>query len=424
VHVLILNQTFWPDVAATAQLMWDLARHLDRRGHRVTAVASRHFYGTDREIPAARERVGNIRIRRVRGTGFGKGSSLGTLGRLSDFASFYAAAAVELTRVDDPPPDVILALTSPPMIATLAALRKPFAAGPGGGRTRFVYHVMDLYPDVVTAAGRMSPSHPLARAMGACTGYTLREADAVIALGRDMRDRLLRRYGRHVSADRVHVVPPWADGQALRPLSKADNALAGSLGLRNTFNVVYSGNLGVAHDVETLVAAIDQTRDDAGMQWLFIGGGNRFDAVAVQARERSWPHVRFLPFQDRERLNESLNLADVHLVSQLPAFTGVVVPSKLFGILAVGKPAVMVGPADAEVSRIIAEHEAGVVVRNGDADGLVHELRRLRDDATTRNAMGRRGRAAFEQKYDDGVACARIEAILCGNARARRAIED
>jgi colanic acid biosynthesis glycosyl transferase WcaI len=123
VHVLILNQTFWPDVAATAQLMWDLARHLDRRGHRVTAVASRHFYGTDREIPAARERVGNIRIRRVRGTGFGKGSSLGTLGRLSDFASFYAAAAVELTRVDDPPPDVILALTSPPMIATLAALR-------------------------------------------------------------------------------------------------------------------------------------------------------------------------------------------------------------------------------------------------------------------------------------------------------------
>jgi glycosyltransferase involved in cell wall biosynthesis len=412
-HVLILNQTFWPDVAATAQLMWDLARHLDGRGHRVSVVASRYFYGTDREIPAGREMVGRIDVRRVRGTHFGKGSSLGMVGRLSDAASFYAAAAIEMRRVE-PPPDVVLALTSPPMVAVLAALHRQFATRADGGRTRFVYHVMDLYPDVLTAAGGLSPAHPVARAMAACTGYTLGEADAVIALGRDMRDRILDRYGRHVAPDRVHVVPPWADGAALRPVAKADNPLAAALGLRDTFNVVYSGNLGVAHDVDTLVATIDRTRDDAGMQWLFIGGGNRFEALATTARERSWPHVRFLPFQERGALNESLNLADVHLVSQLPAFTGVVVPSKLFGILAVGKPAVMIGPSDAEVSRIIDEDGAGVVIRNGDAAGLVAALGRLRDDPAERHEMGRRGRAAFERKYEQRVACDRVEEILRG----------
>jgi glycosyltransferase involved in cell wall biosynthesis len=415
-HVLILNQTFYPDVAATAQLMWDLARHLAGGGHRVTAVASRYRYGTDQAIPVARETVEGVEIRRVRGTGFGKGSSLGAVGRLSDFASFYAAAAVELTRVE-PPPDVILALTSPPMVASLAAVRKQFAARADGGRVRFVYHVMDLYPDVLAAAGSLPTRHPLARAMAAATAHTLAEADAVIALGRDMKRRILDGYGRHVAADDVHVVTPWADGSALRPTPRCENRLARELGLHETFNVVYSGNLGVAHDVDTLVAAIDRTRDDAGLRWVFIGGGQRFDVLAQRSRADAWTHVRFLPFQERAALNESLNLADVHLVSQLPAFTGVVVPSKLFGVLAVGRPAIMVGPADAEGSLILNEHDAGVVVANGDAGALVAAVRRLRDEPETRAAMGRRGRAAFERLYDKTIACRRIEAILRGNAR-------
>src|SRR4051794_2018887 len=114
-HVLILNQTFYPDIAATGQHMWDLARFLDARGHRVTAVTSRNFYGTDRQHARGHERVGRaIEIRRVRGTRFGKRTHLG---RILDFGSYYLAAAWELQHLQAP--DVILALTSPPMVATL-----------------------------------------------------------------------------------------------------------------------------------------------------------------------------------------------------------------------------------------------------------------------------------------------------------------
>lgn len=411
-HVLILNQTFHPDVAATAQLMWDLGRHLSNQGHRVSAVASRQLYGTDRRIDVASETIDGVEIHRLSGTALGKRS---TATRLLDFASFYAAAAAHLNEA--PAPDVILALTSPPLVATLAMLARQFQRTPAGKRVKFVYHVMDLYPDAAVESGVIRRGSGMERTLRRITSRTLDAADAVIALGRDMKDRLLSEYPRHARAQRIHVVPPWADGAALWPLCKNENPLAASLGVADSFNIVYSGNLGVAHDLDTLTRAIDLMRDDVATRWLFIGGGKRFEQLRRQAEDKRWPHVRLMPYQDREGLNASLNLADVHLVSQLPAFTGVVVPSKLFGILAVGKPSIMIGPAEAECSRIIEENRAGFVVSNGDAESLVSRLRQLRDDVQMRTVMGAAARRAFERKYDRPIACERITQILERAAR-------
>jgi colanic acid biosynthesis glycosyl transferase WcaI len=420
-RVLILNQTFHPDTAATAQLMWDLARHLDGAGHGVVVVTSRVFYGTDLLHDRAVERFGRgIEVRRVAGTRFGKASRLGLAGRLSDFASFYAAAARELWRAETP--DVILALTSPPMVAALAVALRAYRRALGAPAPRVVYHVMDLYPDAAEAAGTLRRAGVAARAMARLTSTTLRRADATIALGQDMKERILARYasgatGREALAARVHVVPPWADDGQLRPLAKRDNPLAAALGLADAFAVVYSGNLGVAHDVATVVDAIEQTRRRRGLCWVFIGGGSAFERLRAEAVRRGWPHFRALPFFPRGELNASLNLADVHLVTQLPAFTGVVVPSKLFGAMAVGRPTVMVGPADAECSRVLREHGAGVVVANGDAAGLVRAVDRLRADAECRDRMGRNARAAVEAHYGRATATARVEAILRATLR-------
>ncbi len=408
-HVLILNQTFYPDVASTGQLMWDLARHLDVNGHRVTVVTSSYFYGSTQAHARRRETIGNIGIVRVRQTGFGKKH---LIGRLFDFASFYVTAGWQL--IDGPRPDVILALTSPPMISTLAGLARQFLSKPDGSPVRFVYHVMDLYPDAAIAPGVIGAGSLPARLFARLTERTLRLADAVIVLGRDMRDRVLKNYPRGASADRIHVVQPWAESEMLSPLEKTANPLAVELRLVDSFNVVYSGNLGIAHDLETMVRGIEQTRDDQSIKWIFIGGGKRFDQLKSLAKEQNWPNIMFLPFQDREKLNFSLNLADVHLISQQPSFTGVVVPSKLFGVLAVGKPSLMIGPAEAEVSRIIDENRVGFVVENGQAARLVDRIHQLQQDANLRDEMGRRARAVFEQKFDRDTACTRIEEILKG----------
>ena len=405
-HVLILNQTFHPDVAATAQLMWDLALHLDSRGHRVSAVTSRNVYGSTEQLGQSYEHHGNIHIHRVRQTSFGKKH---LPGRMADFLSFYASAFHTLQNVGRP--DVILALTSPPMIASLGMIQRQFATSPTGRRIKLVYHVMDLYPDAAVAMNVLKPRSFPQRIMSRLTRRTLESSDAIIALGRDMKQRLINEYRLHRHPDRIHVVQPWADGDALRPLPKEENPLAKELGLQHTFNIVYSGNLGMAHDLDTLVQSMEQMRSD-NVRFLFIGGGSRFDQLKDHALKSNWPHVIFLPYQDRERLIHSLNLADVHLVSQLPAFTGIVVPSKLFGIMAVGKPVVMVGPPDCECSLVVQETGCGYVIPNGMPTSMTQHLRTLQQDSSLRAAMGHRARAAFEQNYDRPIACQRIEQIL------------
>lgn len=404
-HVLILNQTFYPEVAATAQLMWDLAQHLAGHGHEVTALASRVVYGTDQVHEKAHEHIGRIDIRRVSGTRFGKKH---IAGRMCDFLSFYAAAMLELHRVRRP--DVILALTSPPMVAALGMLQKQFSDGPR--RTRLVYHVMDMYPDAAISMNVMREGSLVERLMSSLTRRTLECSDAIIALGRDMAERLESRYQLKHASRKIHIIPPWSDGTQLHPLDKRDTSMASRLGVRDTFNIVYSGNLGMAHDLETMIGAIERLRDDAGIRWLFIGGGNRFGQLKDAAGKAGWTNVTFMGYQDREALIESLNIADVHLVSQLPAFTGIVVPSKLYGIMAVGKPSVMIGPDDAECSRVIRESGCGTVIRNGDVDGLVAALLRLRDDAILRQTQGQAARRMFLARYDGPIACRRIEDLL------------
>ena len=227
-----------------------------------------------------------------------------------------------------------------------------------------------------------------------------------------MKRRIVSEYGVSPDDPRLHVVTPWADPHELFPIYPSENPLRLELGINQTFNIVYSGNLGMAHDVETMSSAVQRTRNDLNLKWLFIGSGKRFDLLKARATEKAWPNATFLGYRDRSKLNASLNLADVHLISQLPEFTGIVVPSKLFGIMAVGKPAVMIGPNDAAVSEIILKNDAGFVVPIGDVDGLIGAIERLRNDPNLLKGLGSNARKAFERDHSSTVCCERILQIL------------
>jgi len=403
-HVLILNQTFHPDVAATAQHMWDLARHLESAGHRVTAITSRAVYGTSEQFDAAFERIGNIEIHRVKQTGFGKAH---TAGRLCDFFSYYVSSFIKMQSL--PAPDVILALTSPPMIALLGVVQKRWRLLNEGKRIALVNHVMDLYPDAAEAMGVLTEKSLLTRITRRLTRLTFDHCDALIALGHDMRDRIVKHYG---DQHRIEVVQPWADKHEITPQPRLLNPLREQLGLGDVFTAVYSGNLGQAHDVQTLIGAIDRTRNDPTIRWCFTGGGKGMNRVKDWANTNHPANLTFLPYQPREALSDLLNLADIHLVSQLPAFTGIVVPSKLFGILASGRPSVFVGPAETEVARILVENDCGSVIAPGDVDGLLNVVRRLRDDASERTRLGTNARRALTDVYDCAISCEKIANLL------------
>lgn len=422
-HFVLVNQCFHPDTASTGQILHDFASYLtspEGGGHRVTVVTSRQRYGTDQLLEVGDETLpptapggGEMVIRRLRGTRFGKKT---LPGRVADFVSFYALAFRELLRHRDA--DAWLVLTSPPMIGVVAELA---ASLPGRRRLtgRVVHWVMDLYPEATHAHGMLRPTHPLYRVCRRAMGKAFARSAGLVALGDDMRDLICQSHPR-LDAAKVIVVHPWADGRALRPVDRASNPLAAELGLDRTFNLVYSGNLGLAHDLETFLGAIERTanNDPTGVRWVFIGSGKRYEQLSTWQSQRNFPHVRLLPFMPREKLSLSLGLADVHLLSQLPAFTGVVVPSKLFGIMAAGRPALMVGPDDCECARVIRRHDIGRVVPVGDVDGLLAAVNALRVPGVA-DAMGRRARAAFEAEDDRPVGCRHIAALLAAAAGPR-----
>ena len=397
-RVLLLNQTFHPDPVATAQHMTDLARYMTRRGHQFEVITSRSAYQQHDSLLDAYEELGDIRIHRVGRSFFGKGT---ILQRFIDFAHYYVAALFKSLRVSKP--DVVLCLTTPPFIVTVGWLLRLVRG------CKLVYYVMDLYPDVPVACGVMRPGSWLTGLLERINRFCLRRADRTILLGRCMRDRVVAKIG---PAEHLRLVTPWADGEEVTPLPARENSLRTEQGWSDKFVVAYCGNLGLGHEMETILSAIDEMAAESEVWFAFVGGGARLQEVERHMADRRLPQVSVLPYQRRERLGLTLAAGDVHLISMREGMEGLIVPSKLYGIMAAGRPAVFVGPAESEVARTLVEHECGFVVPVGDVEGLVARLRLLRRDRALAAEMGQRARRAFEEHFEREDCCGRLAEIL------------
>ncbi|QDU72717.1 glycosyltransferase family 4 protein [Mucisphaera calidilacus] len=406
-RVLILNQPFYPDVAATAQHAHDLGRYLVERGHEVDVVASRSIYGETGASLPARERVDGIDVHRVGMSVFGK---KGIAARLADFLLFYDLAALKVLTL--PRADVVVTLTTPPFIGLVGATLRLLRG------SRWVYWGMDLYPDVPVALGVMKPDGWLTLGFEWLNRWLMRACDRTVALGRCMK-RLIVSKG--VSAENVEVIGVWAANEPARR-DPAASSYRGAWGLDGRFVVMYSGNLGLAHDAETLIAAAERLRDREDIRFVFVGSGKRM--AEIRERVEALPNAQIYGYQPRERLEDLLSMADVHLISQLPSFTGVVVPSKLYGIMAAGRPSLFVGPEDAEVALELAESGAGLRIDVGDVDGLVSGIESLAGDREGCRAMGDRALAATRSRHAVEHRCAAWERLLVEVVQTSRYTDD
>jgi colanic acid biosynthesis glycosyl transferase WcaI len=385
-RVVFINRYFPPDHSATSQMVGDLAFFLARRGHDVVTIASRQRYDDARARLAGRERVGGVDVVRVATTRFGRGF---LPGRALDYATFYVSAFVALLRRARRG-DVVVALTDPPLISVVAALACALRGA------RLVNWVQDLFPEVATALGMRGPG--LTRRL---RDWSLRRAAMNVALGEQMAERIRARGAR------ATVRHNWADA-ALHPVARASNALRGQWQLGDAFVVAYSGNLGRAHEFATIGAAMRRLGDNAGINFLFVGSGAQLDAV----RSEAGGNALFAPYQPREALSESLSAGDAHLVSLQPQLEGLIVPSKFYGILAVARPVIFVGAAGGELARLITAHGLGYVVAPGDDAALARAIEELAADPERAAAMGRRGRALYDERFAPEIALAEWERIL------------
>ncbi len=404
-RVLLINQTFYPDHAATAQHAHDLARDLVAAGHEVMVIASRSAYGSRGAALPRRETVDGVEVHRVGVSFFGKAS---LLLRLIDFLVFYVLAlfkAFTLRR-----PDVVTPFTTPPMIVLVGYLLSRVK------RCACVYWVMDLYPDVPVAFGVLKRGGVAARGLEWVHRYVMRRVDRAVVLGRCMRDRV---EGKGVPASRLALIRPWADAAELAPLDRDANPLRAQWGLGDRWVVMYSGNLGLAHDADTLFEAMRRLDERGDLAFVFVGGGKGMSQLEGRVREAGLSGVRFEPYQPRERLAASLSAADLHLISQSSSMTGLLVPSKAMGVMASGRPAVFVGDAEAEAGRLLAEEGAGRVSPPGDALGLAEAIAWFASHRDEARVMGAAARRAVVERYDRSHATAAWERLLQGCVDAR-----
>ena len=333
-RILLLNQTFYPDAVATAQYLTSLAEALAKRGHQVHVVAARRAYDDPSRRFARRERYGDIEIERLGGTGFGKQAKWR---RALDFGSFLVRATVRVLSM--PRFDRVVALTSPPLVAALAALRCRLRG------EQFVYWVMDMNPDEALAAGWLRPG-AVAWLLERISRFTLRVAHAVIVLDRYMRERVLT---KGVSAERMWIVPPWSLDRYAYFDPKGRAAFRERHGLVGKYVVMYAGNHSPVHPLDTLLEVAIQLKADSRFCFVFMGGGSEFRRLRSLAAERGLENVKFLPYQPIESLAGSLSAADLQTVVMGSAMVGMIHPSKLYNILAVGSPLLYVGPEQSHV---------------------------------------------------------------------------
>jgi len=385
VRILLLNQYYRPDVAATGQLLADVAERLALNGHEVHVICSRRSYGGgERRLPAEEEMRG-VRVHRVAAAGFGRRR---LAGRLVDYGSFYLLAGLRAIRL--PRMHACLALTTPPFIGLVGALLARLRG------TVLVLWSMDLYPEVLVALGKLRAGSLPHRLLARVGRWLYRRTTGIISLGEVMSRRLVQ-----AGADRRKIVEVhnWVPGEMVEPIAREQSYFRKAWGLGDSVTLMYSGNLGLGHELDTALKAISQLDSTADFRAVFVGDGVMRPALERLAADLGLGNVVFRPPQPLHQLSGSLAAGDIHLVAQRPGTQGILVPSKLYGVMAAARPVVFVGPEGSEAAHIVRDSGGGVVVQPGNADSLAAALTALIHDAELRAAMGWSGRRHYERHF-------------------------
>ena len=333
--ILFLNQVFYPDVASSGQYAADLAVHLAGQGHEVHAIASERAYDDPSKSFPREETWKGVRISRITTGKLGKGARWR---RAVDFAIFLVCLAWRLIRL--PAYDVVIALTTPPLIGFFAALFVNFKGG------RLVYWVMDLNPDQAIAAGWLKEKSVPAGIFSRMLKFTLRHSSRVIVLDRFMRTRVLR---RGAAPESVEIVPPWSHEVAIGFDQAQRDAFRAAHGLSDKFVVMYSGNHSPCHPLRPLLEAARILASRPEIVFCFIGGGSELPKVKAFAEEHGLSNIKCLPYQPIEKISGSLAAADLHVVVTGSPFVGIIHPSKIYNVLALGIPVLYVGPPEGHI---------------------------------------------------------------------------
>jgi colanic acid biosynthesis glycosyl transferase WcaI len=385
VRICFFNRSYYPDLGATGQLLTELAEDLVHDyGCKVFVVSGPALIGSDGLRPQ-----GWAPIRRATRNGVEMFRAWGTTlsrqtlaGRATNYMSYFFAACLASFRI--PRADIVVSLTDPPVIGLPALL----AARRSGAK--FVFLCQDVFPEVASLLEGFR-SEGLNRMLDRLSRFLVRNADRVVVLGDTMREKLI--VGKGAEPQKLTVIHNWADCASIVPGSK-QNPFSRAHGLDEAFVCMHSGNAGLAQNLDTLLDAADRLRRYPDLIVAVVGEGVKRPALEARARSEGLSNVRFFPYQPKNGLKDSFASADVFVISLKRGLAGYMVPSKLYGVLAAGRPCVAAVEEACEVASIIKKYDCGLLAEPGDPDDLARKILTLYHDRALASRFGANARQA------------------------------
>jgi colanic acid biosynthesis glycosyl transferase WcaI len=389
-NIWFISEVYYPDEQGTAFYTTGLAEGL--AGHLNVGVLCNYPTVTARGEAVPKQELRNgVSIERCGGTTFNKNNILLRLLNIITYSTSLFFKALSRIKKDD----IVIAVTSPPSAPFIAKL---VCAITKAGCT---LRIEDVYPEVLVAAGFIKKDGFLNSFLEYLTGCLYGSVDRIVVLGRDMKDLAEKKIGH--PANNIHIIRCWADVDTVAPGPRESNPLLKEHGLINKFVVSCVGNMGRAQAIEQIFEAVDLLKYDENIHFLFIGAGAKRQWMDTEAAMRGLHNITILDQRPRSDQANFLNACDISIISLLPGMTGAGVPSRLYNIMAAGKPIIALAGENSEVSLVVQEEDIGWVVPPDDSNRLAETIREAFSTPERLEHMGRRAYAKANESFSRGA---------------------
>ncbi|PKP61698.1 hypothetical protein CVT91_02205 [Candidatus Atribacteria bacterium HGW-Atribacteria-1] len=396
--ILIISEPFYPQVAAIGQLLTDLSEDLINAGYKVKVITGNpnNIFVKNNTIPR-KEKYKGIEIIRLKNTTFSK---YRMAGRVLNYLTFHFLVFSRVLFCERP--DLVFVLSTPPFISFSGLMLKILK------KSKVIYNVQDLFPDLAVELGKLN-NKLFIGFLKKLSVLIVRKVDKVVVVGEYMEKKIREELLKETSENNhIITIHNWADGDKIKVLRGdiEDNFLRKKWGLEGKFVVLYSGNIGYLHEFDTIISAADFLAKE-GLEeivFVFVGEGIKKNYIEEKTREKGLSNIVFFPYQPREMLTYSLGLANVSLVTLEKGFEGMVVPSKIYGILASGRPVIAVVGGESEIVEIIRKGKCGKIVKIRDYQALVNNIMDYYKNSKKCREDGLNGRRCFEKNFDRKIA--------------------
>ncbi len=386
--MLVISLDFYPDSVAVAQILSDLCFSLSKRGHEVKVITSQYPYEGKKIKYSSNENVNNVLIRRVWSTGFRKKN---IFLRLLNIFTFNFSIFLHLIFIKKKSFDLILGLTSPPLISFLGA----FIAKKKS--IKFCYLIMDMQPELSIHSGLIKKSSLLAGILTRLGKSIQHNSDKIIVLDRFMKNYLVQE--QKIPVENIAIAPVWPVVDNLHPGNRMENPFRIENNFRDKIVIMYSGNHSYVHPLDTLLELARELKNDERFLFVFIGAGTRKREVTEFKEKFRLGNIMQLPIQPRDKIYLSLGSSDIQVVILGEGLVGFTHPCKIYSALYVGKPIIYIGPSPSHVSEILSGLTGNIMVNHGEIDKLRSNLINLCKDYSRIEEIGEKNKQMAHKRF-------------------------